>query len=132
VKEAARRYGDRIAVGVDCRDGFVHTKGWRVNSGLSGLAFARDMAELGVRTLVVTDIARDGMERGPSFELLYAMAETGCRIIASGGVTDLSDIRRLRDHGLYGAIAGKAVYSGKLPLGEAIRLAGETEGKKGD
>lgn len=126
VKEAVARYGDRIAVGIDALDGRVRTSGWERDSGLNALDFARQMEDLGVKTLVFTDIATDGMLSGPSFALLEALGHAvSCRIVASGGVTTLADVKRLRDMGLYGAIIGKAYYAGTIDLAKAVALCGE-------
>ena len=125
VDYALERYAGQVAVGIDCLNGRVRTAGWEHDSGLSGLELARRMEEKGVRTLIYTDIAADGMLSGPSFDQLAALQKTvGCDIVASGGVTVLDDVKRLRDMGLYGAIIGKAYYAGTLDLAEAIREAG--------
>ena len=125
VDYALERYGDRVAVGIDCLDGRVRTAGWEKDSGLSGLRLARQMAGKGVKTIIFTDISTDGMLSGPSFDQLAALQKAvGCRIVASGGVTTLDDVKRLRDMGLYGAIIGKAYYAGTIDLAEAIREAG--------
>ncbi|MBD5132990.1 MAG: 1-(5-phosphoribosyl)-5-[(5-phosphoribosylamino)methylideneamino]imidazole-4-carboxamide isomerase [Clostridiales bacterium] len=125
VDYAVEQYGDRVAVGIDCLDGRVRTAGWERDSGLSGLDLARRMEEKGVKTLIYTDIATDGMLSGPSFDQLAALQKAvRCNIVASGGVTTIDDVKRLRDMGLYGAIIGKAYYAGTLDLAEAIREAG--------
>lgn len=126
VDYALRHYGpDRVAVGIDCLDGRVRTAGWERDSGMDCLELARRMEGKGVKTLVFTDIATDGMLCGPSFDQLAALqAAVRCDIVASGGVTTLDDVKRLRDMGLYGAIIGKAYYAGTLDLEEAIREAG--------
>lgn len=116
---------DRVAVGIDCLNGKVRTAGWEADSGLDFLDFARQMEERGVRTLIFTDIAADGMLSGPSYGQLAALQEAvSCQIVASGGVTTLDDVKRLRDMGLYGAIIGKAYYAGTLDLAEAVKEAG--------
>ncbi len=128
VDYALERYGSRVAVGVDCLDGRVRTAGWEQDSGLAGLDLARKMEEKGIKTLIFTDIATDGMLSGPSFGQLAALQKAvSCKIVASGGVTTLDDVKRLRDMGLYGAIIGKAYYAGTLDLAEAIREAGPQE-----
>lgn len=125
VDYALKRYGDRVAVGIDCLDGRVRTAGWEQDSGLSGLELAREMERKGVKTLIFTDIATDGMLSGPSFDQLAALQKAvACDIVASGGVTTLDDVKRLRDMGLYGAIIGKAYYAGTIDLAEAVREAG--------
>lgn len=125
VDYALEKYGERVAVGIDCLDGQVRTVGWEKNSGLSGLDLARSMYRKGVKTIIFTDIASDGMLSGPSFDQLADLQRAvKCRIVASGGVTTLDDVKRLRDMGLYGAIIGKAYYAGTISLAEAIREAG--------
>ena len=125
VKEAAARYGERIAVGIDAMDGIVKTSGWERSSGLNYLDFARSMEELGVKTIIFTDIATDGMLSGPSFERLTALQEAvGCHITASGGVSSNGDLSRLNAMGLYGAIIGKAYYAGTVDLARAVKEAG--------
>lgn len=125
VEYALKMYGNCVAVGIDCLDGRVRTAGWEHDSGLSGLELARSMEEKGVKTLIFTDIATDGMLSGPSFKQLSALQKAvKCNIVASGGVTTLDDVKRLRDMGLYGAIIGKAYYAGTIDLAEAVREAG--------
>lgn len=125
VEYAVKQYGERTAVGIDCLDGRVRTAGWEQDSGVNYLDLARQMEEKGVKTLIFTDIATDGMLSGPSFDQLAALQKAvKCNIVASGGVTTLDDVKRLRDMGLYGAIIGKAYYAGTLDLTEAVREAG--------
>ena len=123
VTYALEQWGpDRVAVGLDCLNGKVRTAGWEEDAAV---AFARQMEALGVKTIVYTDIATDGMLSGPSYDQLAALQKAvNCRIVASGGVTTLDDIKRLRDMGLYGAIIGKAYYAGTLDLAEAVKEAG--------
>ena len=122
--KALAAYGEKIAVGVDIRDGKVSVQGWTEDSGLSFLEFCRQMAEKGVKTLICTDISRDGAMRGTNLELYSRLSrEVGVRITASGGVSSLEDIRALRKMDLYGAIIGKAWYTGAISLREAIREA---------
>lgn len=125
VDYALERYGGRVAVGIDCLNGQVRTTGWEHNTGLNGLELAQMMETKGVKTLIFTDIATDGMLSGPSFDQLAALQKAvKCDIVASGGVTTLDDVKRLRDMGLYGAIIGKAYYAGTLNLAVALREAG--------
>lgn len=126
VTYALNQWGpDRVAVGIDCLNGKVRTAGWEEDAGLDAVSFAKQMEALGVKTIVYTDIATDGMLSGPSYDQLAALQKAvGCRIVASGGVTTLDDIKRLRDMGLYGAIIGKAYYAGTLDLAEAVKEAG--------
>ena len=124
LSEAVRRFGESIAVGVDIKDGFVAIKGWRETSALEAFDFCRKLEALGVKTVICTDISKDGAMQGTNHALYNAMrAELGMQIIASGGVTDISDIRRLAEAGLYGAIIGKAYYTKAISLREAIEVA---------
>ena len=123
VKEAAAKYGEKIAVGIDALSGTVRTEGWLKDSGEDFLAFAKRMESYGVGTIIFTDIDKDGMLEGPNFEQLSMLRNAvSCAIVASGGVTTLEDIAKLRDAGIDAAIAGKAVYSGALDLAAAIRI----------
>ena len=116
---------EQIAVGIDCLNGKVRTAGWEQDSGLDYLEFARQVEAKGVKTIIFTDIATDGMLSGPSFQQLEALQKTvPCNIVASGGVATLDDVKRLRDMGLYGAIIGKAYYAGTLDLPQAVKEAG--------
>ena len=125
VRAAVERYGARIAVGIDALDGIVKTAGWVESSGLDYLEFARSMEDIGVKVIIFTDIATDGMLTGPSFDRLAALQKAvSCDLVASGGVTELDDIKRLRDMGLYGAIIGKAYYAGTIDLAAAVAAAG--------
>lgn len=124
VRAAVERYGARIAVGIDALDGIVKTAGWVESSGLDYLEFARSMEDIGVKVIIFTDIATDGMLTGPSFDRLAALQKAvSCDLVASGGVTELDDIKRLRDMGLYGAIIGKAYYAGTIDLAAAVAAA---------
>lgn len=124
VKEAAAAYGERIAVGIDARGGTVRTEGWLNDSGEDYISFAKKMAGYGVQTIIYTDIEKDGMLEGPNFVQLEALrAAVSCTIVASGGVSTLDDVRRLKEIGMDEAIAGKAVYTGALDLAQAIREA---------
>ena len=124
LREALRSFGDAVAVGVDIRDGFVAIKGWTEKSALEPFAFCGELQALGVRTLICTDVSRDGAMQGANRELYRALAERfSMDIIASGGVSSLEDVRALRALGLYGAIIGKAYYTGAIDLWEAIEVA---------
>lgn len=121
---AVERWGERIAVGVDVRDGFVAVKGWTRNTGLHFMDFCREMEALGVRTLICTDISRDGAMRGTNRDMYRQLSETlSLQVTASGGVSTLEDVRSLKSLGLYGAIIGKAYYTGDIDLKEAIEVA---------
>ena len=118
------RYGEAIAVSVDLKDGFVATHGWTQQSALTGEAFIRRLGDMGVRTAIVTDISRDGAMRGANLELYRALgAVIRARLVASGGVSSLDDVRALREAGLYGAIIGKAYYTGAIDLRRALEVA---------
>lgn len=123
LKDAVRKYGSKIAVGLDCKDGYVCTSGWLEKSKEYYLDFAKRMEEIGVQTLICTDISKDGTLQGPNFKMLEALKNhVSCNLIASGGVRDLSDIKKCKDLDLYGVIAGKAIYEKTLDLKEAIRI----------
>ena len=125
VKEAAAKYGERIAVGIDTKNGKVKTAGWVEDSGLDYLEFARQMQSIGVKTIIFTDIDTDGPLQGPAFEKLAALQQSvDCNIIASGGVSNNEDIQRLAGMALYGAIIGKAYYAGTIDLAQAAVDAG--------
>ena len=124
LREAVSEYGEQIAVGVDLKDGFVAVKGWTETTALTADAFCAQMQALGVRTLICTDISRDGAMRGANLALYRALSEQfDLNITASGGVSSLEDVLRLREMGLYGAIIGKAYYTGALDLKKAIEAA---------
>ena len=126
VREAAARYGDRIAVGIDALDGKVRTAGWVQDSGLDYLDFAKNMEYLGVKNIIFTDIATDGALSGPNLVRLDALRRAvSCHITASGGVSSNHDLRDLRDHAMDGAIIGKAFYAGAVDLALAVKEAGE-------
>ena len=123
-EKAAARFGQHIAVGVDIRDGFVSVKGWTESSGLEAFDFCRRMQDAGVGTLICTDISRDGMMAGTNVALYQKLsAQLKLNVIASGGVSALDDVRRLRALGLHGAIVGKAYYTKAISLKEAIEVA---------
>ncbi len=122
--ESVQKYGEKIAVGADLRDGRVAIRGWREDSGLTAEDFLRKVEALGVRTVICTDISRDGAMRGANAELYERLQrEFGLELIASGGVSSLEDVARLRALGLYGAIIGKAYYTGDISLREAVEAA---------
>ncbi len=118
------KYGENIAVGCDLKDGFVATKGWTETTKESGEDFFFRICSLGIKTVICTDISRDGAMKGTNTELYKALSEKfPIDIIASGGVTDMTDITRLRDMNIYGAILGKAFYTGAIDLKAAIEEA---------
>ncbi len=124
VKEAVEKYGDRIAVGIDALDGMVKTAGWLEGSDVNYIDLAREMAAVGVKYVIFTDISRDGTLEGPNLTQLAALANAvDINIIASGGIRDIGNIRDLAKMNLYGAICGKSIYSGSLDLREAIEVS---------
>ena len=124
VKDAVKHYGDRIAVGIDALDGMVRAEGWLDNSEIHYIELAKRMEDVGVQTIIYTDINQDGMLSGPNLKQLDDLShEVGCNIIASGGVAVLKDILNLAELDVYGAICGKAIYSGTLDLTQAIAMA---------
>ena len=123
---ALDRYGERIAVGADLRDGIVSVRGWTEDSPYTAEAFFSRMETLGVKTVICTDIAKDGAMAGTNLPLYRELASRyRVNLTASGGVSSLEDVRRLRDMGLYGAIIGKAYYTGALDLREAEKIVRE-------
>ena len=125
LKEALHRYGSAIAVGVDARDGKVATHGWTTTSDVEAEAFIQHLSELGVETVIATDISKDGAMNGTNRQLYERLVQIPIQIIASGGVSSLDDIAALRKTGVYGAILGKAMYTGAVDLKEGLRTAEE-------
>ena len=124
LEAAVRKYGEKVAVGVDLKDGYVAIKGWTETSELTADAFFARMEALGVKTVICTDISRDGAMKGTNRELYKALSEKfSIDLIASGGVSTLEDIAALKDMGLSGAIIGKAYYTGAIDLKEALEVA---------
>ena len=124
LRAAVDAYGGQIAVGVDVKDGYVAVKGWMEKTGLAFMDFCRDMEKLGVKTLICTDISRDGAMRGTNREMYRELSESlGLQITASGGVSTLADVESLRAMNLYGAIIGKAYYTGDIDLKKALEAA---------
>jgi phosphoribosylformimino-5-aminoimidazole carboxamide ribotide isomerase len=124
-----KKYGERLAVGVDARDGLVAIHGWQTVTDIGSFDFCQRLVDVGITTVIYTDIGKDGLLAGANlaaYERLNAIH--GLRVIASGGVTGEGEIARLRDMGVYGAIVGKALYAGKLDLKRALQVAkGEAE-----
>ncbi len=124
LKEAIAKYGDRIAVGVDIKDGFVAIKGWLEKSEYNCFEFCEKMQSLGVKTLICTDISKDGAMQGTNRELYKELSQKfNLDITASGGVSTMDDIKALRTLDLYAAIIGKAYYIGAIDLKEALEAA---------
>ena len=123
-----RRFGDRIAIGIDARDGFVQVKGWVETTGTRAVDFAKQMEAVGVKTIIYTDTATDGMLGGPNLKAMQQMCQAvpACNIIASGGVSAPEHVTALRALGcanLFGAIVGKALYDGKTTLAAMMAAA---------
>jgi phosphoribosylformimino-5-aminoimidazole carboxamide ribotide isomerase len=122
LKEALLRWGERIVVGLDARAGKVAISGWRENSQVDAITLAQELHVLSVQRFIYTDISRDGSLQGPNIEALQAMQRAvSCAVIASGGVSSLTDLRALATVGVEGAIVGKAIYTGDVDLATAIR-----------
>lgn len=123
LEEALKTYGEKIAVGVDLKDGYVAIKGWTETSAWTAGAFFADLEALGVSTVICTDISRDGAMQGTNRELYRTLSEKySIRLIASGGVSDLEDVKALKEMNLYGAIIGKAYYTGAIDLKTALEV----------
>ena len=121
----AKKYGDKIAVGVDARDGYVAVSGWLETSREKGVDFCRRLRDAGVQTVIYTDISRDGAEQGTNLELYRELADIeGLNITASGGVSSIEELKELRTIGTHAAILGKALYTGRLDLAEVIKEVG--------
>lgn len=122
LEEAAKQYGSKIAVGMDIKDGFVAIKGWTEKSALTAFDFCQKLQDLGIGTIIVTDISKDGAMAGTNHRLYRDLMERfSMQIIASGGVSSLEDVQRLAR--MYGAIIGKAYYTGAIDLKQAIEVA---------
>lgn len=123
-REAVKLYGDKIAVGVDIKDGFAAVRGWTEKSALTSYELCAKMQDIGVKTLICTDISKDGAMKGTNVGLYRNLSEQfEMQIIASGGVSSIDDVRALRELNLYGAIIGKAYYTGDIDLCDAIEVA---------
>ena len=127
VRQALMTYGDRVAIGLDCRDGFVATKGWLETATVKATDLAVELQQWGAKLFIYTDISRDGTLTGPNVEEMLEFADsTGSNVIASGGVSNIDDLKVLsaqRGRGIVGAIVGKALYTGAVTI-EQIRREG--------
>ena len=124
VEDAVAEYGDKIAIGIDIKDGFVAIKGWQENSGINAMNFCEKMQKIGVCTMICTDISKDGAMQGTNRDLYKTLSEKfDMQIVASGGVSSIDDVKSLRQMDIYGAIIGKAYYTGAINLSEAIEVA---------
>ena len=123
VVDAVKNYGDKIVVGIDAKDGMVRAEGWIDSSDVNYIELAKRMEDVGVKTIVFTDIDQDGTLAGPNLKQLDDLVhQVSCNIIASGGVAVLKDIINLAELDVYGAICGKAIYSGNLDLKLALEM----------
>lgn len=123
VKEAVKKYGDKIVIGIDAKDGMVAVEGWEKTSDFTAVEFAKKMVDIGVKTIVYTDIATDGTLKGPNVEAMREMAAAvDADIIASGGVGSLEHILSLKDTGVEGVIVGRALYTDNVSLTKAIEV----------
>ena len=127
VKEACAKYGDRVVVGIDAKDGIVAVDGWEVSGDVEVNVLAKEMAKAGVKTIIYTDISRDGTLEGVNVEATAQLArESGIKIVASGGVKSIDDVKALLPYekeGIEGVIVGKSIYMGTLDLTEAVKVA---------
>ena len=123
-KAAVEKYGERIAIGIDLKDGYVAIKGWTEKSRETAAGFCAKMRDMGVKTIIVTDISKDGAMKGTNHRLYEELAaDFDMQIVASGGVSSMDAVKRLAAQDLYGAIIGKAYYTGDIDLREAIEAA---------
>ncbi len=124
--EAVAKYGEKIAVGADIKDGKIAIKGWIEKSDLDAFDFCEKMQKIGVRTIICTDISKDGAMRGANHELYRELSERfDMQIVASGGVSSIEDVEKLAGLNIYGAIIGKAYYTGAIDLEEAIKVSNQ-------
>ena len=124
LKECVKAFGDKIAVGADVKDGFIAVNGWTESSGVKLFDFLDGLIKNGVKTVICTDISRDGAMKGTNLSLYESVVKNyKINLIASGGVSNLDDVKRLKDMGVYGAIIGKAYYTGAIDIKTAIRVA---------
>ena len=124
VEQAVKVFGDAVAVGVDAKDGMVAVSGWEEVTATDSLEFCKRLRDTGVKTVIYTDISKDGAMSGTNLEIYKKLSEIkGLDIVASGGITFENEIETLRDMGTYGAILGKALYEGKLDLSKALKIA---------
>lgn len=122
--ECVKRYGEKIAVGADIKDGCIAIKGWTQKSEMTLDGFLTDMQNIGVKNIICTDISKDGAMKGTNVELYAKLSEKySISLTASGGVSSIEDVKRLRELNLYGAIIGKAYYTGAVDLREALEVA---------
>ena len=124
LERAVKEYGEKIAVGVDIKDGYVAIKGWTEVSELECSEFCAYLQSIGVKTVICTDISKDGLLSGTNIELYKSLSEKfDIDIVASGGITSISEVKTLAEMGMYGAILGKSLYEGTIDLEEALKVA---------
>ena len=123
VKKVVNEFGDKIAIGVDCKNGYLCGRGWLEESKLHYIEFSKEMESLGVKNIILTDISKDGTLQGTNVDMLKELSSTvNVNLTASGGVAGLDDIKKLKELNIYGVIVGKAIYSGFINLKEAINI----------
>lgn len=123
LKNLLNKYKDKIVVSIDARDNLVALEGWEEISKVNSIEFCKELEQMGVRTIVYTDISKDGMLDGPNFDIYKILRkETNLDIIASGGITTIDDVKKLIEMNIYGAIIGKSLYENKIDLKEALEL----------
>ena len=123
-EKAVNKYGEKIAIGVDIKDGYVAVKGWTEKSNLDAFDFCLQMQNIGIKTLICTDISKDGAMKGTNHELYKELSKKcNMEIIASGGVSSIEDVKKLAEQNIYGAIIGKAYYTKAISIKEAIEVA---------
>lgn len=123
VKSSVDKYGEKIAIGVDCKNGYLCGRGWLEESKLHYIEFSKEMESLGVKNIILTDISKDGTLQGTNVDMLKELSSTvNVNLTASGGVAGLDDIKKLKELNIYGVIVGKAIYSGFINLKEAINI----------
>ncbi len=128
LKEVVKTYGEKIAVSIDCKDGFLCGRGWLSNTSINYIDFAKKLEDIGVKNIIVTDISKDGTLEGPNLDMLKELKNSvNIDITASGGIRDIYNIKELKKLNVYGAITGKAIYKNTLSLKEAINEC-ENEG----
>lgn len=123
LRDAVEQFGaEHIAVGIDAKDGMVAVNGWEQVSQISAMELAMQMKEMGVKTIIYTDISRDGMLTGPNVEATKRLSDaTGLNVVASGGVSCMEDLRQIHEAGIHGAIIGKALYEERVDLADAVQ-----------
>lgn len=124
-KKMVEKYGEKIVVGIDARDGKVATHGWLETSEVDSIEFCREMKKIGVKRVIYTDISKDGAESGTNLKIYEKLSGIGLDITASGGVSTIDDIKQLREMELYGAIVGKALYTGAIKLKDLDMVGGK-------